>query len=387
MSSEFLPFSRPSLSAEAIAEVVACLESGWLTTGPRTRKFEEALCAYLGGVESAQTCSSATAGLLMALLALDLEPGDEVITTPMTFAATLNCIVLAGGTPRLVDVERGTYNMDLGQVEAAIGERTRAVMPVHFAGLPVDLDRLYALAARHSLRVIEDAAHAIGAEYRGRRVGSFGDTQVFSFHPNKNMTTGEGGAVVTRDAAMRRRIDLLRFHGIDREAWARFGKSGSPHYDIALAGYKFNFMDIQAALGLHQLPALDGFIERRRQLAEQYLAAFADCSGLELPTAVDYPVRHAWHLFAPLVNGEAAGIDRDRFMELLKERDIGTGLHYRAIHLSSYYSERFGFRRGQFPEAERISDRIVSLPLFPDLTDADQQRVVDVVSTTLRSSV
>lgn len=357
-----------------------------MTTGPRTKKFEEALCAYFGGVESAQSCSSATAGLLMALLALDLEPGDEVITTPMTFAATLNCIVLAGGTPRLVDVERGTYNMDISQVEAAIGPRTRAVMPVHFAGLPVDLDRLYALAERHGLRVIEDAAHAIGAEYRGRRIGSFGDTQVFSFHPNKNMTTGEGGAVVTRDAAMRRRIDLLRFHGIDREAWSRFGKSGSPHYDIALAGYKFNFMDIQAALGLHQLPALDGFIDRRRQLAERYLAAFADCDGLELPAGAPYPVRHAWHLFAPLVKGEAAGIDRDRFMELLKERDIGTGLHYRAIHLSSYYSERYGFCRGQFPEAERISDRIVSLPLFPDLSDSDQQRVIDVVIETLRSS-
>lgn len=385
MTSEFLPFSRPSLSAEAIAEVVACLESGWLATGPRTRKFEEALCAYFGGVESAQTCSSATAGLLMALLALDLEPGDEVITTPMTFAATLNCIVLAGGTPRLVDVRRGTYNIDLDQVEAAIGPRTRAIMPVHFAGLPVDMDRLYEIAGRHSLRVIEDAAHAIGAECRGRKIGSFGDTQVFSFHPNKNMTTGEGGAVVTRDPAMRRRIDLLRFHGIDREAWNRFARAGSPHYDITLPGYKFNFMDIQAALGLHQLPALDGFIERRRQLVERYLEAFADCEGLELPSPAGFPVRHAWHLFAPLVMGEVAGIDRDRFMELLKERNIGTGLHYQAIHLSSFYAERYGFRRGQFPEAERISDRVVSLPLFPGLTDSDQQRVIDNVKEILRN--
>ncbi len=384
MSSEFLPFSRPSISAEAIAEVTACLESGWLTTGPRTQRFEAALCDYFAA-ESAQTCSSATAGLLMALLALDLQQGDEVITTPMTFAATLNCIVLAGGVPRLVDVEPGTYNIDIAQVEAAVGKRTRAIVPVHFAGLPVDLDRLYALADRHGLRVIEDAAHAIGAQYRGRRIGSFGDTQVFSFHPNKNMTTGEGGAIVTRDAAMRRRIDLLRFHGIDREAWARFGKAGSPHYDIVLAGYKFNFMDIQAALGLHQLKSLDGFIDRRCELAERYLVAFADCQGLELPAVVNYPVRHAWHLFAPLVNSDCVGFDRDRFMELLKEKNIGTGLHYRAIHLSTYYAERFGFRRGQFPEAERISDRIVSLPLFPDLSAVDQERVIETVLDLLRS--
>jgi dTDP-4-amino-4,6-dideoxygalactose transaminase len=374
----FLPFSKPTITQSEIEEVVDCLKSGWLTTGPRTKRFEAILADYLSA-PGVQCCSSATAGLLMALLALDLEPDQEVITTPMTFAATLNTIVLAGGRPRLVDVDRRTYNMDLDQVEGAIGPKTRAIVPVHFAGLPVDLDRLYALAERHNLRVIEDAAHSIGAEYKGRRLGSFGDTQVFSFHPNKNMTTGEGGAVVTRDEALRERVNLLRFHGIDREAWGRFGKQGRPQYDIVLAGYKFNMMDLQAALGIHQLPALDGFIERRTALAARYQTLLRDWKQLILPGTVGFEHRHAWHLFAPLVNIDETGFSRDEFMARLKEHDIGTGLHYQAVHLSSYYEKRWGFRRGDFPEAEFISDRIVSLPLFPLMTEADQDRVVEAM--------
>lgn len=375
MSDTFLPFSKPSISPEAIAEVTACLESGWITTGPRTQQFERMLCEYLGA-PSAQCCSSATAGLLMALLALDLEPGDEIITVPMTFVATLNCIVLAGGKPVLVDVNRHTRNINIDQLEASITPRTRAILPVHFAGLPVDMDPLYAIAEKHGLRVIEDCAHAIGTEYKGRKLGSFGDTQVFSFHPNKNMTTGEGGCVVTRDESMRHRINLLRFHGIDREAWARFSKQGSPQYDIALPGYKFNFMDLQAALGIHQLPALDGFIKRRTELVERYYHLLEGWEELFLPQSADYAHRHAWHLFAPLVNIDLVGFSRDDFMSRMKEHNIGTGLHYQAIHLSSYYQQKWGFRRGMFPEAEFISDRIVSLPLFPTMTEADQDRVV-----------
>lgn len=375
MSEEFLPFARPSISREAIEEVVACLESGWITTGPRVQKFEQALKAYLGAPH-ALALSSATAGLHLALLALDLKPGDEVITTPMTFAATLNTIVLAGGTPALIDVELDTYNMDVRRLEDAITPRTRAVIPVHFAGLPVDLDPLYAAAAKHGLRVIEDAAHAIGAEYKGKRIGAFGDTQVFSFHPNKNITTGEGGAITTRDDKYAERLALLRFHGMDREAWNRFGKTGNQHYEIVEPGFKYNMMDIQAALGLHQLPALDGFIARRTALAQRYQKLLAGWPQWTLPHAPAYPQRHAWHLYTPLINPEAAGIDRDAFMQALKERNIGTGLHYRAAHLYPYYRDKFGFRRGDFPNAEAIGDRIVSLPLFPSMTDVDQDRVV-----------
>ncbi len=377
MNREFLPFSKPSISEEAIAEVVACLRSGWITTGPRTQKFEEMLGEYFGA-EGVQVCSSATAGLLMALLALDLEPGDEVVTSPLTFAATLNTIVLAGGKPVLADIDPATYNLCPGRLAEAITPRTRAVVPVHFAGRAADLEAIYRLAEARGLRVIEDAAHAIGTEYRGRKIGSFGDTQVFSFHPNKNMTTGEGGCVVTRDAGMRDRIMKLRFHGIDRNAWDRFSKRGLPHYDIALAGYKFNLMDIQAALGLHQLPALDGFLERRKILAARYEERLAGVAGLRLPPGEPTGDRHAWHLFAPRIESRA-GMDRDRFMEALKARDVGTGLHYQAVHLSSYYQERWDFRPGQFPAAEAVCAEIVSLPLFPDLSEADQDRVIEAV--------
>ncbi len=376
---QFLPFSRPSISQEAIDEVVACLKSGWITTGPRVKQFEDDLKAYCRAPH-ALALSSATAGLHLVLAALELKPGDEVITTPMTFAATLNTIVLTGGKPVLVDVEPGTYNMDVTRIAKAVTKRTRAIMPVHFAGLPVDLDPLYDIAKKHNLRVIEDAAHAIGTEYKGKRIGSFGDIQVFSFHPNKNMTTGEGGCVVTRDDKMVEAVALLRFHGMDREAWNRFGKKGSQHYEIIVPGYKYNMMDIQAALGLHQLKQLDGFIKRRTELALRYQKLLAGWPQVSLPRAPAYSHVHAWHLYTPLVNPDAAGMDRDAFMQGMKDRNIGTGLHYRAVHLYPYYREHFGFKRGDFPNAESISDRIVSLPLFPAMTDADQDRVVEAMA-------
>lgn len=383
----FLPFSKPTISPEAVAEVAATLESGWITTGPRTKRFEDMLAEYTGAPH-ALCCSSATAGLHMALLALDLEPGDEVITTSMTFVATLNTIVLAGGKPVLVDVDPATYNMDLDAAEAAVTPKTRAIVPVHFAGLPVDLERVYVIAEKHGLRIIEDAAHAIGAEYKGRTIGSFGDTAVFSFHPNKNMTTGEGGCVSTHNDALKSRVERLRFHGIDREAWARFGKQGSPHYDIAAAGFKYNFMDIQAALGIHQLPALDGFIAARTDQAARYIELLGDIDGLLLPQpqSVGYAYKHAWHIFAPVVEAAIAGIDRDDFIARLKEHNIGTGIHYRAPHLSDYYENKWGFRRGMFPEAEKISNGVLSLPLFPTMTEAEQDRVVTAVKRILNRS-
>ena len=372
---EFLPFSRPSISQAAIDEVVACLKSGWITTGPRVKQFEEDLKTYLGAPH-VLALTSATAGLHLVLVALNLKPGDEVITTPMTFAATLNTIVLAGGRPVLVDVEPGTYNMDVTKIEKAVTKRTRAIMPVHFAGLPVDLDPLYDVAKKYNLRVIEDAAHAIGTEYKGRRIGSFGDIQVFSFHPNKNMTTGEGGCVATRDEKLASDVALLRFHGMDREAWNRFGKKGTQHYEIITPGYKYNMMDIQAALGLHQLKQLDGFIKRRTVIARRYHKVLADWPEWTLTTAPAYQHLHAWHLYTPLINPGAATMDRDAFMQGMKERNIGTGLHYRAVHLYPYYRDQFGFKRGDFPNAETISDRIVSLPLFPLMTGTDQDRVI-----------
>jgi dTDP-4-amino-4,6-dideoxygalactose transaminase len=318
-------------------------------------------------------------GLWMALKALDLQPGDEVITSPMTFVATLNTIVLAGGKPVLVDVEPGTYNIDAKKIAAVITKRTRAIMPVHFAGCPCDLDAIYALAKKHKLRVIEDCAHAIGAVYKGRRLGSFGDIQVFSFHPNKNMTTGEGGCVVTRDDKIAARLEILRFNGIDRAGWSRHSHTaGLGHYDVVEPGLKSNFMDLQAALGLHQLPALEGFNKKRRALAGNYFKKLRGVRGLTLPTPPAYAHTHAWHLFAPVVE-RGAKVDRDTLMVELKKRQIGTGLHYTACHLHSYYQKTFGWKRGDFPEAERISDGILSLPLFPLLTPRNQDRVIRAV--------
>jgi dTDP-4-amino-4,6-dideoxygalactose transaminase len=302
-----------------------------------------------------------------------------VITTPLTFAATLNTIVLAGGKPVLVDIDPHTLNLDLNQVADAITEKTRVIVPVHFAGLPVDMDILYQLAKKHELRVIEDAAHAIGTVYKDKRIGSFGDTQVFSFHPNKNMTTGEGGCVTTMDEELAKKIALLRFHGIDRDSWNRYGKSGKQDYEIVLPGFKYNMMDLQAALGVHQLKELDSFIDRRTELAERYQEALADWPQWQLPGAPAFLHRHAWHLYTPRINTAAAHMNRDEFIQKMKEKNIGTGLHYRAVHLYPYYREQFGYNPGDFPFAESAGERIVSLPLFPSMTDAEHDRVLDVM--------
>ncbi len=380
MSDDFLPFSRPSISQAAIDDVVACLKSGWITTGPRVAQFTDALKDYFHAAH-ALPLMSATTGLHFALLAMQLEPGDEVITTPLTFAATLNSIVLAGGKPVLVDIDPTTLNMDLNLLEEAITERTRVIIPVHFAGLPVDLDWLYEIANKHGLRVLEDAAHAMGSEYKGKRIGSFGDTQVFSFHPNKNMTTGEGGCVVTRDQELAEQIARLRFHGIDRQAFNRYGKNGSQDYEIVMPGFKSNMTDIQAAIGIHQLKELAGFITRRNELAARYQEALADWQQWTLPTAPAYEHLHSWHIYTPLLNEEAAKMNRDEFMLAMKEKNIGTGLHYRAVHLYPYYRQAFDFKLGDFPKAEDVCERIVSLPLFPSMTDADHDRVLDVMYT------
>jgi dTDP-4-amino-4,6-dideoxygalactose transaminase len=377
MRDTFLPFARPSIGDEEIAEVADSLRSGWITTGPKTERFAEAFRARVGG-RYAAPISSATAGLHVALLAHGIGAGDEVITTPMTFAATLNVIVLAGAKPVLADIDRDTLNVRVEEIEKKIGPRTRGIIPVHYVGQPCDMDPILALAEKHRLAVIEDAAHAIGTEYKGKCIGSFPTTSVFSFHPNKNITTGEGGMIVTDDEGVFETASLLKFHGMDRNAWKRFAKAGSPRYDIALPGYKYNMMDIQAAIGLHQLPKLEGFIAKRAAAAAAYQRDFAEAPFI-LPKPVPWPSRHAWHLYAPLVDLERLTIDRDRFMSELKDRNIGCGLHYSAAHEFSWYREHFGWRPEDFPEAHFVSERIVSLPLFPDMTEKDRGDVVEAV--------
>ncbi len=374
----FLPFSRPTIGEEEVAELLDCVRSGWLTSGPKVEQFTSQFAAYVGARHAA-ALSSATAGLHLALLAHGIGAGDEVITTPLTFAATLNVIELVGAVPVLADIDRHTLQIRVDEVARAIGPRTRAVIPVHCVGQPVDLDPLLALARAHNLVVIEDAAHAVGTEYKGRRIGTFPTTREFSFHPNKNITTGAGGMLVTDDEDVLSRVIELRFHGMQRDAWKRFDKEASPRYDIARPGYKYNMMDLQAALGIHQLPRLDGFIEARRRLADRYQAAFQDLDALIVPEAVAYPARHAWHLYTPLVRLDALTIDRDRFMRELKARNIGVGLHYTAAHEFSYYRDRYGWCPEDYPDAHFVSERILSLPLFPTLSGAEQDDVIAAV--------
>jgi dTDP-4-amino-4,6-dideoxygalactose transaminase len=375
---DFLPFSTPTIEDDEINEVIDSLKSGWITTGPKVKRFEDAFRAYVGA-PYAVPLSSATAGLHLTLLALKLREGDEVITTPMTFASTVSMIVLCGAKPVLVDIEPGTLNIDAGKIREKITNRTRAVIPVHFAGQPCDMDQIFDLAREFNLMVIEDAAHAAGTEYKGRRIGSLDSISIFSFHPNKNITTGEGGMVCTKDEEFAEEISLLKFHGMSREAWKRFAASGTPNYDILLPGFKYNMMDIQAAIGIHQLPKLDDFISRRTEIAHYYSQALGGIEELQTPCYAPYDQRHAWHLYTPLVRIERLTIDRDRFMAELKKENIGTGLHYKAIHHHDYYRKSLGIKPGELPNADYASDRILSLPLFPKMTMDDARDVVEAV--------
>lgn len=382
MRDSFLPFSAPTIDEAEINEVVDSLKSGWITTGPKVKRFEEAFRAYVGA-PYAIPLSSATAGLHLTLLALGIEEGDEIITTPMTFASTVSMIILCGGTPVLADIEEGTLNIDVDRVREKITPRTRAVIPVHFAGQSCDMDPLFALAKEFRLTIIEDAAHAAGTEYKGHRIGSLPSISIFSFHPNKNITTGEGGMVCTADEALAEEISLLKFHGMSREAWKRFAASGTPNYDILMPGFKYNMMDIQAAIGIHQLPRLDGFIDRRRDIAEYYNRELADVEELALPQYASYGQRHAWHLYTPLVRVERLTIDRDRFMEELKRHNIGSGLHYKAIHHHAWYRQHMNLPDSALPNASYASERILSLPLFPKMSDADARDVVEAVKAVI----
>ncbi|HXY77043.1 MAG TPA: DegT/DnrJ/EryC1/StrS aminotransferase family protein [Steroidobacteraceae bacterium] len=373
-SRPLLPFTRPDIDEETIASVAEVLRSGWLATGPKVAQFEAELSVYFGG-RPVRTQTSATAGLEMALLACGIGEGDEVITPALSFVATANVIVRVGAHPVFVDVGLDSRNIDLDAVEAAITPRTRAIMPVHFAGMPLDMDRLYAIADRHGLRVIEDAAHAIGSAHKGRRIGSFGDLVCFSFHPNKNITTIEGGAISGGSPEELKTIELHRFHGQV--------KSGVDAFDTLLAGGKSNLSDVAAAVGLGQLKRLEQFNARRRALAARYFELWGRNAPLRLPARGD--AGHSWHIFTPLLPLEKLTISRRAFIEAMKGRGISVGVHYPAIHLFSAY-RALGYRAGQFPNAERIGRETVTLPLFPAMDDADVERVVETANAILRGA-
>ncbi|MFA6582997.1 MAG: DegT/DnrJ/EryC1/StrS aminotransferase family protein [Elusimicrobiaceae bacterium] len=377
MRDTFLPFSAPSIGEEECAEVRQSMLSGWLTTGPKVKKFTEDFTAYVNAPYGV-ALNSATAGLHIAQVAAGLKQFDEVLTSPLTFTATANTVLHCGAKPVFCDIDLDTYNMNPALAAEAAGPNTKIIIPVHFAGLPCDLDEIRKTAVKYNAIVIEDAAHAVGAEYKGKRLGTHSEMVVFSFHPNKNMTTGEGGLVTFSDKKYLYPLTVLGFHGIDKNSWEKYPDRVVQDYDVVEAGFKYNMLDIQAAIGIHQLKKLDGFNARRTELAEFYKRELAEVEELHIPKLPAYSHKHAWHLFCPLVKTEKLGITRADFMNELKALNIGTGLHYRAIHEHPLYA-RLGFRKGMYPKAEYAGERIVSLPLFPKMTDTDAQDVVNAV--------
>jgi len=373
MRDNFLIFGRPTIGDDEVAEVVDSLRSGWVGSGPKVNRFESMIAQYVGAPH-ARCLSSCTAALMLAMEVLGIGAGDEVLVPAMTFVASANAVEHAGATPVLVDSEPGTGLIDLDAAEAAITPRTKALMPVHLAGRPVNMERLAELRDRHGLQVIEDAAHAIGAEWRGRRIGSFHNVAAFSFYVTKNITTIEGGAIVTESEAVAEEVERLALHGLSLGAWQRFSDAGFRHYEVIRPGYKYNMTDVQASLGLRQLPRLDEWIDLRAQLWDRYDAAL---NGLPLgvPPAPEPGTRHARHLYQVLLE-PGAPLSRDELLGALNERKIGTGVHYRGVHLHPYYRDRYGLAPGDFPVATSISERTLSLPLSPQVSAADQDDVV-----------
>ncbi|MBX3601715.1 MAG: DegT/DnrJ/EryC1/StrS family aminotransferase [Rubrivivax sp.] len=383
-SPPFLPFALPEIGDDEIAEVVDTLRSGWVTTGPKARRFEADFAAFLGdpGLHCVAV-NSATAGLHLALEALGIAPGDEVITTTHTFTATAEVVRYLGADVKLVDVDPATLNIDPAAVEAAITPRTKALIPVHYAGLAADMPALLAVARRHGLKVVEDAAHALPTTCGGALVGTLAsDATVFSFYANKTITTGEGGMLVTRDAALAKRAQVMRLHGMNRDAFDRFtAKVPSWYYEIVAPGFKYNLTDIAAALGLHQLKKAHAFRERRAAIAARYDAAFADLPVLRppQPRAGDL---HAWHLYV-LRLADGAPCTRDELVERLFAAGIGCSVHYIPLHLHPYWRERYVLTPAMFPHSQRAYERMLSLPIYTRMDDADVERVAAAVRTAL----
>jgi dTDP-4-amino-4,6-dideoxygalactose transaminase len=381
----FLPFSRPTIRQVEIDEVVDSLRSGWITTGPKAERFERDFATYTG-FPHALALSSATAGLHIGLLALGVKPGDEVITTPLTWAATVNMIEVLGAIPVFVDIHRETLQIDERQIEAAITPRTVGILPVHFAGAPYDSDAVVEVAHRHGLWVFEDAAHGVGTRYKGRHVGLDDRIGVFSFHPIKNITTAEGGVLAVRDDELARTLRALRFHGLEKQAWNRYAEGGTPQVEVVLPGFKYNFMDLQAALGIHQLASVGEFNAQRRTLSALYDALFAEVPEIEVLQPPPYDHFHTRHLYVIKVL-ERAGVTRDQLIARLKARNVGTGIHFRAVHTQPYYAQKYPRWLGALPVAEWVSDRLCSIPLFPLMTEDDVRYVVAAIKDALAGGV
>jgi dTDP-4-amino-4,6-dideoxygalactose transaminase len=376
---DFLPFALPEIGEEEIQEVVECLRSGWVTTGPKTKQFEQDFSRFVANGSEAIAVNSATAGLHLALEALGVGPGDEVIVPTLTFTATAEVVRYLGADPVFVDIDSITLNMDVAAVQEAITPRTKIILPVHYAGLACDMDAILDLAHKHNLRVVEDAAHAFPTRYKGRLIGTMAsDITVFSFYANKTMTTGEGGMVVTRDAEIATRIKMMRLHGISRDAFDRYvSKTPSWFYEVVAPGFKYNLTDIASAIGIHQLRKIDRFLIRRQQLAKRYLEELSDLP-LQLPVDATDSGIHAWHLFVVRLTKDAR-ICRDDFIQKLSDYGIGTSVHFIPLHRHPYWRDTYDLKPSQFPFAEAAYQSMLSLPLYTRMTDDDQTRVIRAV--------
>ena len=379
MRMNFLVFGRPHICEAEINEVVDTLRSGWIGTGPRTHQFEETFRKYIGS-KYAIALNSCTAGLHLALDVLGINEGDEVITTPITFPSTANVIVHKRANPIFVDVEKDTMNIDPARIEEAITRKTKAIMPVHMAGRPCDMGKIMDIADSYNLFVIEDAAHAIEARYKGQKVGNIGDITSFSFYVTKNLVTGEGGMVATNNDQWAEEMRIKSLHGISRDAWNRYSNKGFEPYETIYTGYKYNMTDMQAALGIHQLERIEENLKIRERIWRIYDEAFDDIPEIITPQPIGKDNRHSRHLYTILLRLERLSIRRDEFIAALIAENIGAGIHFTTLHLHHYYKTNFGFKQGDYPNAEYISDRTVSLPLSPNLTDTDLQDVINAVT-------
>lgn len=375
----FIIFGSPAIGEEEIAEVEAVMRSGWLGTGPRVAQFEEDFAIYQGlGVQQVAAVNSCTAALHVSMVAANLGPGSEVITTPLTFCATVNAAIHAGLNPVMADIDPTSHNIDPIAIEAAITSKTRAIIPVHFAGRACDMQAIMAIAKKHQLTVIEDCAHAIETTFHGKKAGTFGDFGCYSFYSTKNVVTGEGGMITGRNAELIARAKVLALHGMSKDAWHRFGDKGYKHYQVIEAGFKYNMMDLQAAIGLHQLRRVEVNWQRRAQIWNYYQQALADLP-INRPAAIESNTRHAYHLYTIGIDEKQTGISRDAFLDAMNQRKIGTGVHYLALTEHPYYQQRYGWRPEQTPYATQVGRSTVSLPISAKLTDSDVDRIVETV--------
>ncbi len=374
---KFLPIATAVFGPEEKQEMLDTLDSGWITLGPRTKKFEEELAQY-AGTHYAIALNSASAALHIAMIAIGIKEGDEVITTPFTYAATVNAILHCGGKPVFVDIDPKTFNLDVSKVEAAITDKTKAILPVHYAGQPVDLDVLQDICKRHNLYLVEDAAHAIGTEYKGKKIGTIGDLTCYSFHPVKNMTTGDGGAIVTNNQELAEKLMVLRVNGMDKESWKRNTSTGSWDYAIVAEGYKYHMNDISAALGIHQLRKLDGFLKIRDEVAALYDQEFPRIPEVT-PPYYEQNIRHAHNIYPILLDIDKLSISRNDVMNKMKEYNVGSIVYYRPLHMQPYFQQAMGVKEGDFPNAEYVFERLICLPMYHGMTPGDAKFVVDVL--------